>query len=288
MQGIGDNIYALPFVQRLARERRDVYVQTVLPQLFKHQACTLSFVDPGTSDYRTQAKLALEWCPSFSVPPADAEMLTVHYGHAELKHAATISGAIERLFGYEIGSTALGEQAIDVGELLIARAYAKVAVIRPVTHRVEWLCSARSPKQNYIAWCARVLQQAGYYVVSIADTEPGKEWIDGDEPPADLKLHSGELNLTQLMALIKRADVVVGGSGFIIPAAMTLGTPLFVVFGGRGGYDSPGRVFDLRYDLRKVGWALPDNFCRCTQMAHDCDKTISSLDDSFYKFMSTL
>lgn len=290
MQGIGDQIYSRPFVKLLTRTN-EVYIKTVIPDLFS-DIPNLKFIDPGVPSYRTQAKAFASSNVEFHKPVRFQRKIDFHYGRAELKQYGIIPH-MTKAFGFEPGECSIefdlphwreGERAVDAAVFTSK----KIAVVRPATVRKEWICSSRNANPSYIAWCARMLRDAGYFVISIADCVDGVEWIDGEEPPADLKLHKGELGLTGTLSLLKRANIVVGGSGFIIPGAVSAHTNLFVVFGGRGAYDNPHKVFDLSMNMKKIGWAIPENFCRCDKMEHDCDKTIKNLDDQFFRFMGTL
>ena len=290
MQGIGDQLYSRPFVRLLAREN-EVYIKTVLPDLYS-DIPGLNFLNPGSPSYRTQKKGFEASTVEFSTPLRFHRKINWGYGRLELKKHGIVSH-MERAFGFEPGvnkiqfNLPLWESADRLIDDVVFTAK-KIAIVRPATVRKEWMCSARNADPQYINWAARILRDAGYYVISIADCATGEEWIDGEDPPADLYLHKGELGLNGTLALFKRADIVVGGSGFIIPAAVSAHTNLFVIFGGRGEYDNPHKVFDLRMDMKKIGWALPTNFCRCNQMNHDCDKTIKDLDSQFFQFMKTI
>jgi ADP-heptose:LPS heptosyltransferase len=287
-EGIGDSIYARPFIKQLCEDGYDVYLKTVLPELFDD--LPVKFIDPGTVKFRTQlvnfSKTAVEF---LETPPVTFDRTIFYrYGPNDLKKYS-IFGCMEQSFGYDVGSM---QPKMDLSSNLppheLDVSSKKIAIIRPPTVRKEFFCSTRLPLADYVAWCARILKDSGYYVISIADCVEGQEWIDGDEPYADLKLHHGELGLYKTLSLIKDASVVVGGSGFIVPAALAANVPLFTIFGGRGAYDNPHKIFDLRMDLKKVGWAIPDNFCRCDKQIHECDKTITNLDDKFFQFMKSI
>jgi len=290
-EGIGDSIYARPFIKRLCADGHEVHVKTVLPDLYAD--LNVTFIDPKTVRYRTQVKAFSKTKIIFDPSPREVFNRTIlyHYSPKDLrKHS--IAAHMEQAFGYEVGTTK-PEQMLDLPRALQPHGLdlpkgRRIAVIKPVTLRNEWYCPARAPDPEYIGWCAKMLKDAGYYVVSIADCYEDQEWIEGDEPPADLKLHNGELSLYKTLSLLKSADIVVGGSGFIVPAAIAAGAPLFVVFGGRGQFDNPHKVFDLRMDMKKIGWALPTSFCRCEKPNHDCDKTIKDLDSQFYKFIASI
>jgi ADP-heptose:LPS heptosyltransferase len=294
MQGIGDTIYARPFIARLAADH-ELYIETVLPELLEDfsKYYGVKFVKPECT-LRTQALNLLTSEVEFVDLPEVDEVINWHYGSTNVG-GRTISGAIEHLIGkYEPMTPAVFRDVMDLprklpGHYLNLPIIQPIAVIRPVTSRKEFPAASRSPNPNYIGWCAKTLKAAGYYVVSVADCDGVNETLEHEHDiEADLILHKGELGILGVLSLIRRADVVVGGSGFIVPAAIAAKTPLFVIFGGRGSYDAPQRVFDVRMNLSKVGWAIPDNFCRCTKMEHDCDKTIKNLDDKFYSFMSRL
>lgn len=281
MEGIGDQIYMRPFIRMLA-EDNEVHLSTVLPDLFSD--LNVKFVSRPDSLYRTQKKNATH-VKYEEQQKYDREILT-KYTKEHLQNNSIISH-FESTFGFNVGDTNplfnlpyFGAHDVDLPR------GKKIAIIRPVTIRKEWACKTRAPRSEYIAWCCSELKKAGYYTISIADTEPGLEWIEGEIPNADLKLHKGELGLYKTLSLMEDADIVVGGSGFIIPAVMSMAKPsLFVIFGGRGLYDNPHKVFSFKTNMKKIGWVLPDRFCRCSLMEHDCDKTISNLDDHFYKFM---
>jgi len=287
MQGIGDTIYSRPFVKMLIQDGHAVYLKTVLPELFSD--LPVKFIDPGLSDYRTQKKAQLTSTVKYASRNKFDREINPFYGHAELKRHGIVAHT-ELAFGYEAGST---KPIFDLPRFHVKLPYEqikgkKIAVIKPVTLRKEWLCSSRAPEPEYVGWCSRMLRDSGYFVISIADCEEGEEWLDGSEPFAHLKLHKGELGLTGTLGLLQNTSIAVGGSGFIIPAAIAAKTNLFVVFGGRGRYDNPHKVFDLRMNMKKIGWALPTSFCRCSAMEHDCDKTIKDLDSQFYRFMGSI
>lgn len=283
MEGIGDQIYMRPYI-RLLTETHKVYVKTVMPELFMD--LEVNFVERPDSIYRTQLKNKSTRA-KFSKEPSSYDVtINTNYSAAALEKFSIVSH-FEHIFGFELGSS---NPVYDLPYLpphnLVIPSDKKLAIIRPVTYRKEWLCSSRAPKPEYIAWCTRELRAAGYYTISVADTDDVNEWIPGEIPDADLKLHRGELDIYQTLSLMSESDIVVGGSGFIIPAVMSMKKPsLFIIFGGRGLYDNPHKVFSFKADMSKIGWSTPNKFCRCSMMEHNCDKSISDLDTQFYKFL---
>lgn len=154
---------------------------------------------------------------------------------------------------------------------------ARIAVIRPVTVRKEWQNDARSPLPEYIAMIAADLKRRGFAVVVVAHLKTGEETLAGELPPHNAAFVNGEFDVRQLLALVRDAAVVIGGVGWIVPAAIALKARCFIVLGGQGGHNAPEKITDPRMDLSRIGFAIPENYCRCTDMAHECTKTIPDL-----------
>jgi hypothetical protein len=163
-----------------------------------------------------------------------------------------------------------------------------IAVVRPVTVRSEWRNEARNPHPEYVAEIAAALMET-HTVVVVADLEPGAgaEWLVGEMPPAHHYFVHGELKVRELLALVREADIVVGGVGWIVPAGLALQVNTFVVLGGHGGHNAPARITDPRLDLSRIGFSYPEKFCKCTNMLHACDKTISDPLGQFHRWWSS-
>ena len=54
-------------------------------------------------------------------------------------------------------------------------------------------------------------------------------------PPHNLARLRGESTVNQLMAMVRDAAVVVGGVGWIVPAAIAMKTAAFIVLAGTAG-----------------------------------------------------
>lgn len=293
MEGIGDCIYQRPFVKKLVEEGNDVYIATFLHELYS-DIKGLKFLKPSKQDtYRTQQKQTSSQSKiEYSDETEFDKVINPLYRGEDLIHDSIVFSMAEKF-----GVTDVANLSWDLPDLSkhneqhwnilkhIPFGLKKIAVVRPSTIRKEWEVSTRSPDPTYLYWCSHVLREFGYYVISIADLEKDQEWIETPVPYSDLQLHSGELGVYGTLDLLRFADIVVGGSGFIVPAAVSARANLFVIFGGRGAYDSPYKIFHGSMDLRKVGWAVPKNFCRCTLAKHNCDKSIPDLDDKFMTFI---
>ena len=171
-----------------------------------------------------------------------------------------------------------------MGKGPIETAGAPLAVIRPVTVRREWQNDARSPLPEYIAYVAGELVRRGFAVVVVAHLRSPDEYLVGDLPPHNAAFVNGEFDVRQLLALVRDADVVVGGVGWLVPAALALRTKAFIVLGGCGEQNAPEVITDPRMDLSRIGFAIPERFCRCCLMEHDCEKTIPDLSSQWERF----
>lgn len=288
-QGLGDTIYYRPAVKAQVGHRK-VYVETSWPELFAD--VNVSFVRPGVRyvgqdrndvvvhhtsfRYRTQLKNILRQPVSlWSAPPPGAQKIMPRQSWGTgISIPEGVANSVD-LMGepYRLDLPPFPRPGLP--------RFRKLAVIRPVTHRKEWLNRARSPDPTYIAAAADQLRGLGYTVVSVADLESEEEWMEEPGPLADLTLHRGELVPSQLLGLVAHADLVVGGPGWIVPACLATRTRLVVVGGGDGFHNAPEKLMGPLVDSSRVRWILPDRYCRCRDPLHECDKGIDGFDERF-------
>jgi hypothetical protein len=275
MRGLGDNIYQRAFVKALAP--RGVYIRTPWPELYE-DIPGVRFLRDATT-LRTQARnLERQPAARWSDAPTVHRRIAVGYGAGHLRRGSIVD-AMRAAFKCEPAGFDLPAFAPSI------ESSRPIAVVRPVTARREWLNVARNPLPEYVARVAADLIDRGYFVVSVADVADGAEWFVGDPPPASLELHRGELPVRELLGLIRSAAVVVGGVGWIVPACIAAGVPLFCILGGHGGHNAPDRITDpARMRLDRVGFARPDHFCACESMRHECDKRNSNLGEQWRAF----
>ena len=271
MWGLGDNIFARPFV-RAAAKQYQVHLETPWPELYED--LDIRFV-LGKRRLRTQLKnIARQRPERWFRPLPMREVKGVSYG-GDLTTAASIVTALEQRWHSAL-QVAFDPALFDLPDMgpppLVSPR--PIAVVRPVTVRTEWHNTARNPRPEYIAAIAAELM-ATHTVVAVADIEPGQEWAVGELPPAHHYWLFGELRVRQLLALVRDADVVVGGVGWIVPAGLALRTKTFVVLGGHGGHNAPEKITYPRHDSSRIGFAMPETYCLCTSMLHNCDKRIA-------------
>lgn len=266
MQGLGDNIYQRAVLHALGRP---VYLETAWPQLYAEM--DVLCVQPHTI-LRTQLK-NIAHGHAWHRPPRNLQPQRMGYGStgSMLQSMCESVGASQRRVRFD------GPNVIIPGR----RPY---IVVRPATVRAEWRADARNPDPRHIATAALAARDAGYDVISVADLAEGKEWVVDPLPFAHEQLHRGELGFTELLGLIAGADGVIGGVGWLAPAAVAYRVPMLLLYGGAGGYNGPQRIFDNPMDLSRIVQVVPDNFCMCRDNQHNCDKTTTALEPHIARF----
>lgn len=256
MRGLGDSIYSRAFIKQLPGE---LYVDTPWPELLTDLP-NVHFIRPQTT-LRTQAKNIARHA-DWVMPPGRQPTRQIRYGTEGIIQGMTAS------FGVMPGE-------FDLPPLPPSPEIGKYVVVRPATVRSEWRADTRNPDPEYIyraAWEARL---RGYKVVSVADLQDGAEWLVGELPQAHVQYHKGELPVEQLLALVANASAVIGGIGWLVPAALAAKVPAWIICGGQGGFNSPHQICPSG---STITFAVPDNFCLCRLKQHNCDKRISDYD----------
>jgi hypothetical protein len=280
MWGMGDCIYSRPFV-RAAAAQYEVHLETPWPELYADT--DIRFVR-GSRKLRTQQKnIARQSWDCWSRP---GPMRQIKVGYADLASQSIIQSLEQRWSALGVRFDPALFDLPDMGLPPIV-SDKPIAVIRPVTVRSEWRNEARNPRPEYMAMLAEELI-ATHTVVAVADLAEGQEWPVGNLPPAHWNFLHGELPVRELLALVREADIVIGGVGWIVPAGLALKVKTFVVLGGHGGHNAPLKITDPRLDLSRIGFAIPEKFCRCTNMLHNCDKTIADPLEQFYRWRHNL
>jgi hypothetical protein len=258
MKGLGDNCYQRAFVKALPKP---VYLDTPWPEIYQ-DIPGVHFIRPQTT-LRTQAKNIARHT-NWILPPGRQPTRQIRYG------AEGIIPGMTACFG-------VAPAEFDLPRLPPSPVDGRYVVVRPVTVRSEWRADTRNPLPSYIALAAIAAMDRGYKVVVVADLQDGQEWLVGEHPPpADVYYLKGELPVEQLLALVKGAAAVIGGIGWLVPAALCAKVPAWIVCGGQGGYNAPELITPK--GQTNITFAVPDRFCRCKLKQHNCDKGISNYD----------
>lgn len=257
MFGLGDNLFERPFIKALPKP---VYLQTPWPSLFSDIE-GVHFIRPQTT-LRTQAKNIARHT-NWVMPPGRQPTRQIRYG------AEGIIPGMTACFG-------VAPAEFDLPPLPTSPETGKYVVVRPVTVRQEWRADTRNPDPRLVFQAAHEAASRGYKVISVADLQDGAEWPVEPLPYADVRYHKGELPVEQLLALVKGAAAVIGGIGWLVPAALCAKVPAWIVCGGQGGYNAPELITPK--GQTNITFAVPDNFCRCRLKQHTCNKEIKNYD----------
>jgi hypothetical protein len=258
MQGLGDNLYQRAVLQSVKAE---VWLKTSWPQIYADMP-TVKCVRPITR-LRTQAKNVDR--STFARP---APMATAKRWHYVSDPSISILESLARQMQVPTPSGMDGPR-FGLPKLVDG----PYIVVRPACVRSEWTSDSRNPLPEYIAEAIEALRDR-FAIVSVADLEEGKEWALDPLPYADLTLHRGELKVEQLLSLVENAAGLVGGVGWIVPAALSYRVPLLLIYGGWGLSNSPSRIIG-NLDSSFIEQAVPDVFCMCNNNRHACDKRIA-------------
>ena len=265
MQGLGDNIYQRAFISQV---KEPVYLNTPWPEIYEGLP-NVRFLKRNTT-LRTQRKNIERISRDWAKPPGR--------GIIQRRNRYTREGVfpgMSRSMGISPAAMTLPSygQNPHVGEVY--------AVIRPCTVRAEWAAPSRNCDPEYITEAATQMQAAGIKVISVADLEPNQEWLVGKAPPADVRYHTGELNIYQLLSLIEGAAMVVGPVGWIVPACMAYQKEALIICGGNGGHNHPSCLTDPDREVPSVQFAIPEPMCMCTERQHACKKEIPEFASKF-------
>src|SRR5215471_7779764 len=143
-------------------------------------------------------------------------------------------------------------------------------VHRPIVVRNEWDGRSRNPDPKTYDELFRSIRDK-YFVISLADLAQGREWIEGPQQEADIKLHKGELAFPEMAALFAEADLVFCNAGFAPVLAQAVGTAVICVYGGRESYRTTQRVGAHLAPTCPIDPITP---CDCHSNSHRCDKRI--------------
>lgn len=265
MQGLGDNFYQ----RAIVRELGECQLITSWPQLYAD--LPVRCIESPTL-LRTQRKNIMSNREAFQRPHRSQER-TLGYGGPGLTLVESMCqsvGLVRDKLDFSMPTTGVKRKP--------------VILVRPPTVRTEWPATARNPLPEYVAAACDALRHH-FRIISVADLKPGEEWLVGDAPFAHETYHHGELRLADLLELLEGAAGAVGGVGWLLPACVAYRTPLLLIYGGWGAYNSPQRVLDPRMPTEAIVQAVPDRMCMCQNNKHDCDKTISNMEAHIERFV---
>ncbi|MGM4906261.1 hypothetical protein AB8B21_05705 [Tardiphaga sp. 866_E4_N2_1] len=278
MMGLGDNLRQRAVIRQLMASH-DVWLESSWVSVYHDLIGEGLKVINKRTRLRTQAKNAMREFSLFSRsrPPAGVRALTVTYPPDLVRRHGSVMAAM-------CATTGTGIETADFRLPIPMSWKAKAAVwleqwgtdrpimlYRPLVDRpADWGgCGARNPDHAAYAELFRSIRER-FFVVSVADLVPGKEWIVGERIEADAKCHAGELEFETLAALTSMSAMVFCSPGFAGVLAQAVGTPVAMTF---GGYERSDFFFDGAKSAPVLG-IDPINPCECFSHHHACKKSI--------------
>lgn len=285
MYGLGDNLHQRAII-RILKQTHVITLETMWASVYHDFLAEGDFrVVRKYGALRTQMKNSAREAHLFAPAPQNgAQGLRTCYTRTSIEHCTESKTILESMFD-SVGIKGRYAEAdirlpipqawLDSADALAStwRTGGKpVMIYRPLTERPEWQGGAlRNADPAAYSEMASMLRDR-YFVVSVADLEPGHEWIVGPPFPADVCYHGGELTFELLAAVFSRADLIFTSSGFASVLGPAVSTPTVSI---QGGYEPASWHAD------GAKWAPylavePIRPCRCgtSGCRQPCDKRI--------------
>jgi hypothetical protein len=289
MHGLGDNIHQRAILRQLMPGYR-ITLETSWPSVYHDLVADGLTLVRRPVALRTQSKNAAREAHLFAPGPflgQTVRRMPIRYGGPQVLQSK--SGTIMEVMCDATGTDfSRADFTLPVPDVWFDKLTAipqwealwraKIAsgkpllVYRPLVSRPEWRGSAmrNASPVDYCVLLAAIRDE--FFVVSVADLEPNREWIVGPQLHADVALHSGELTFEAMAALFSLADLIFTSSGFAAILGPAVKTPTVSII---GGYESVGCHADgSRYaPMLNIG---PRVSCTCWSSGcrKVCDKTI--------------
>lgn len=275
--GLGDNLHQRAIVRQLIAAGNDVWIETPWPSVYHDLPVHCIRKE---SPLRTQAKNLEREANRFSTTPVpgDAWVIQLRYDVHSVRAAGSVLGGIS-CPGFDASAADFRLPVLEGWQKTAIDTLRKhgfvparpIMFFRPLVARTEFMSSVqRNPDEFAYRKLFESIRDR-YFVVSIADLEPGKEWLIGDELDADVKFHRGELTFETLAGLAYISDLVLCAPGFATVLARAVETPCATVFGGyeRGYSFSAGARWSSYLAIE------PIEPCDCFDRGHHCRKDIN-------------
>ena len=262
MHGLGDNIHQRAIIRALLKRDLHIALETSWPCVYHDLAGPdLRFIRKPVA-LRAQLKNGVREAGKFTAP------VLPHHGGRAVQITYRISGIPQTPSGTVLESMfasagiqedyANADFRLPIPPEWIAptiETTKPIMIYRPLVVRPEWRGSGirNADPQHYAELVAMV--RDSFFVVSIADLEPNREWIVGPQLKSDLSFDHGELSFEAMAALTAKAALVYTSNGFPAVLGPAVGVPTVSVQGGfepaawlaDGSKHSPYLGIDTRY-----------------------------------------
>lgn len=265
--GIGDALHVRAALRQLVAMHGDVWLRTPWPSLY-HDLPGVHCVLQATMA-RTASKNIVREAALFESEPRGASWRWVGYDEPALRSHPSVLAAVCASVSVPPGDFRMPVPKKWKHGLRLPKSR-PVLVLRPLILRDEYRPGVlRNPDRKAYETVYRHLRDR-FFVVSVADIDGAREKLVQDDPGADITLHAGELDIRQMCALWRDADLVMTSSGFGVIMAQAVGTASLVVY---GGYES-ARSFSGGAGYAPMLNIEPVRPCNCYDHTHQCEKTI--------------
>jgi hypothetical protein len=291
MHGMGDSLHQRAVVRQLMKDN-DIYLETSWPSIYHD--LDIKLVKKAVA-LRTQTKNAARESENakFSAPPASTtRAIRPRYAGSQVlsTKSKTVLEAMCLTCGVDFASADYSLYVPEAWgvEWRKSSAYAQwresgkpLMVYRPLIMRTEWRGSgARNADPiSYAKMLASIRDE--FFVISVADLVPSREFIVGPKFEADVQFHEGQLTFETLATLFKDANVIFTSSGFAAILGPAVGTPVINIVGGyehAGAHDTGNKFAPMFSVGPEPGCSCWSSACRqqCVK-SFDTDKAIPKL-----------
>lgn len=270
MLGLGDNIHQRAVIKQLM-QRDVVTLETTWPCIYHDMVGDRLKLKEKPTAFRTQSKnVAREKLKFTRVSAVTEKPHVIWYSHDQIKKQGSFLAAMCTNSGLSVDdfSMPVPDVWVEKARKLVGNPDKPIMVYRPLVTRTEWNgCMQRNPDPLAYGRLFRSIRDK-YFVISIADLEPKKEWIVSEDAKADIEFHRGEMDAEAIAGLMSIAGLVFCSPGFVLVMAQSVGAPLVAVFGGH----ESARLYD--HGSKNDLLISPIRACECFSKTHRCDKRI--------------
>jgi hypothetical protein len=239
MHGLGDNIHQRAIIRALLKRDYSIALETSWPCVYHDLAGPdLRFIRKPVA-LRAQLKNGTREAAKFTAP------VLPHHGGRAVQITYRTSGVPQTPSGTVLESmfAAAGIQQdyadadfrLPIPPEWTAPAIETtkpIMIYRPLVVRPEWRGSGiRNADPNHYAELVAMVRDS-FFVVSIADLEPNREWIVGPQLIADASFEHGELTFESMAVLVSKAALMFTSNGFPAVLGPAVGVPTISVQGG--------------------------------------------------------
>lgn len=282
MAGLGDNLYIRPFIRDMVKRNIPIALQTAYPDLFSDMS--LRIVRPQTG-HPNAMKSIRQWGDRHhwrGAPDASPglKMMPSIIGY-DPESWRPITEQIEAQFPLRSDYLFnLPDVKSDMEPLP-----PKLAIIRPLVKREGFDFPSRDPLNEYILKAEKALRLAGFVTIGVASIGYG-EVAAAEMPKFDVDFTKGQLPLFELINLFRKSSAVVAGPGFAqLMGVAANGPQVMSLWGNRGKFDNPNRIFDRRMAVKNLWEFRPAWPCHHSTEDCGCDKTIPLFDEWLDNFV---